>query len=493
MYKLESIYNSYALCRKGKRDKSVKFEIDLLDNIYKIKNSLNKREWSPSAYTCFLSKKPKLREIYAASFADRVVHHLLVSRLEKEFDKTFIYHSYSNRKGKGTHKAVKNLQSFMRKSSKNMKVKSYFLQLDIKNFFYSIDKKNLFELIKEKMAEDNQKYLFLIVKVLFSDINYGVRFIGKKEEFEKIPNHKRLKYLDKNKGLPIGNLTSQFFANVYLNELDKFVKHTLKEKYYMRYVDDFIIVGKEKERLAYVKLEIEKFLWERLGLRLKNEGIIKKVSEGADFLGYMVRANYILVRKRVLGNLLEKLNIYEKQFLIRGDENEVSLNLNPEILESLRSVLASYMGHFSHAKHYNLMNKIKKRYRWLELLFAFRERKNFKSTASPLYQNENCGKFLGQWYYFKTLFPNNVLLIQKGNRIEMYNEDAARMGVSWEIKISKTRGIRECISIKAKNFGNVISYLRSNGCSYSYVSEQGYLKNNLKNRKLRYVYLSKGL
>lgn len=240
---------------------------------------------------------------------DRVVHHLLVPRLEALFEPVFIFDSYSNRKGKGTHGAVERLQTFMRQVTKNGKRPAHFLQLDIRNFFNSIDRKRLFGMLSERLEKiqksgtqtnvggalapkdvacdatlsdvgtfsgaspllrgsrncvggglppkappitaNDVPFLRWLCRVILTG-NSGETAVqrGAPALFERIPPHKRLKNAPPGKGLPIGNLTSQFFANVYLDRLDQFVKHTLKCRHYLRYVDDFILLHESAEQLA---------------------------------------------------------------------------------------------------------------------------------------------------------------------------------------------------------------------------------------------------
>jgi len=148
--------------------------------------------------------------------------------------------------------------------------------------------------------------------------------LGDPRRFDLVPSHKRLGQAGPERGLPIGNLTSQFFANVYLNELDQFVKHTLKCRHYLRYVDDFILLHESPERLQAWEGQIEDFLRDKLRLELKAERKLRPVSDGADFLGYIVRPDYLLVRRRVVGNLREKLRGFERKFLgqIRGSRRK---------------------------------------------------------------------------------------------------------------------------------------------------------------------------
>jgi len=299
---------------------------------------------------CFLTTSPKLREVFASDFRDRVVHHILVKELEPLFEKKFIHDAYNNRKDKGIHQAAKQAQKYMRQTPKGC-----YLQLDIKGFFYHIEKMILFEKIKKEVigsSLDVASVLYLANKIVFHDPTRAYVFKGDKSKLTLLPEHKTLFKLPKTRGLPIGNLTSQFFANVYMNDFDNFVKRKLKVKRYIRYVDDFVLFAKSKKELAGWKKEIEHYLKKELKLSLREDSKLKTHSEGLDFLGYIIHPHYILVRSRVVNNYKRKkakyLDTYEKK------EGKMSLL---EIKQFL-SVKASFVSHVKHANSYNLTQKI---------------------------------------------------------------------------------------------------------------------------------------
>lgn len=208
---------------------------------------LENRTYQPRRFSVFVVTEPKVREIFAADFCDRVVHHLLYHFLLPVFEPKFIFDSYACRQGKGTHRAVKRLLHFLRKNSK------VYLQADIKNFFCSINHDILFKLIQKHIK--NPEILWLAKTVIYHDCTQYPTKKGQLSLFSQVPPQKSLFNIPKGQGLPIGNLTSQFFANLYLNELDQFVKHKLKCRYYIRYVDDFIILEESRKRLLAIKKE----------------------------------------------------------------------------------------------------------------------------------------------------------------------------------------------------------------------------------------------
>ena len=357
MFTYEEIYKAYVRCRKGKRNthNALKFEQNLCENLCDLETLLNSRTYTPKRSVCFLTTSPKLREVFAADFSDRVVHHLMVPVLEEMFESKFIYDSYSCRVGKGIHLAQKRALKFSRATK-------YFLQLDIKNFFYAIDKQILFKMLNKTIVDSYHKVknssitlnemLWLLHKIIFHDVTQNVYIKGDKEKFKALPLHKTLFKVEKTKGLPIGNLTSQFFANVYMNGFDNYCKRVLKCKRYLRYVDDFVIFEDSKEKLLAIQRDMEMYLERELTLVLREKKILKSVNEGLDFLGYIIRPKYVLVRRRVVENFKYKkakyLSAYEKKKGTMGLEE----------IKAFLSVQASFVGHIGHANSYNLKQNV---------------------------------------------------------------------------------------------------------------------------------------
>jgi retron-type reverse transcriptase len=345
VFSYRNIYQRYLDCRRNKRstNNALKFEINAGERILELETSLKNKTYHPSRSILFAAKKPKLREIFAADFKDRVVHHVLVHELEKIWESIFIHDSYACRIGKGTHQAVTRLQSFLRKITHNGNLRAYYLQLDIKDFFTSIDKDILFSLLKKHVKDPD--ILWLIKTVLFWDCTKLYVSRGDRDLLAQVPPNKSLFGKNNKRGLPIGNLTSQFFANVYLNELDQYVKHELKAHYYLRYVDDFVIVSSDWDELLRFKEQIKLFVESRLKLQLhpKRHKLLP-VSSGIDFLGYIIRHNYILVRRRVLNNLKQKI----REFVTSEAKD----------LQKFKATLSSYAGHFKFANTYRLKQKV---------------------------------------------------------------------------------------------------------------------------------------
>lgn len=246
--------------------------------MFQLHHELNNKTYRHGSYTPFYVTDPKLRHIHKAKVRDRLVHHAVFRVLYPVFDKNFIFDSYSCRINKGTHRAVNRLETFARKLSQNNTRTIFVLKCDIRKFFDSVDQGMLLELIKRKVDGDT---VWLVDKIVKS-----------------FP-----------KGLPLGNVTSQLFANIYLNELDQFVKHELKEKYYIRYCDDFVVLGENPEYLLGIADIIDNFLKERLKLLLHpNKIIIRQYRQGIDFLGYVVLPRHRVLRTRTKKRMFRRIN-----------------------------------------------------------------------------------------------------------------------------------------------------------------------------------------
>ncbi|MGK5092443.1 reverse transcriptase domain-containing protein [Deltaproteobacteria bacterium TL4] len=483
LFSFRSLYEAYYSCRKRKRGtiNTLRFEADLFGNLFQLEESLEQGFYEPSRSLCFVVTDPKLREVFAANFRDRVVHHLLVPRLEAIWEPKFIFDSYACRKNKGTHAAVERLQSFMARVSRGNRIPGWFLQLDIRGFFMSVDRGILFELIQGKL--EDPLLLGLTARILFHDCTRDYFYKGVPGLLEKIPPHKTLFQSGINKGLPIGNLTSQFFANVYLNELDQFVKHQLKCRFYLRYMDDFILLSEDREELLHWQEVIEEFLLKRLELQIKPGVILKRVSEGSDFLGYIVRPQYKLVRHRVVENFHVKV-VETKRKMIQqkgiGKQKYLHLCLKQEQRNELRQMLASYLGHFQQADSWNLIQSLWEQYSWLGWIFRVGDDKKLIPLYEPAYVPLN---LLSQYRWFKQRFSSYLIFFQVGKFCEFYEEEAERVSKLFGLKleICKVRKIGRC--------GFPLKLLRlykqralSLNLSWLVVGEEGYYRPGLKKR-----------
>lgn len=363
IFNFQNLYKAYLDCRRHKRKTyhAAKFEINFESELLKLEEELQNHTYKPGRSICFVVEEPTLREVFAATFRDRVVHHLLYNFLEQVFEPIFIAQSCACRKDKGIHQSLNDLQKYLRKVTKNHRRKAYYLHLDIKGFFMSLNKEILFKLISQHVK--NSELIWLTKLIIFNDPIKNFTSKGNRSLFDKIPPHKSLFHVPENQGLPIGNLTSQFFANVYLNELDQFAKHNLKVKYYLRYVDDFLLLSEDKNQLKEWRNKIIPFLKEHLQLELNlQKQIFQTTDKGIDWLGYIIKPNHILVRRRIVKNLKRKLFQYNQTLEKYSQKTEhgqlffpIFANDPPlELIEKMLATVNSYFGHFKHANTFNL-------------------------------------------------------------------------------------------------------------------------------------------
>jgi len=322
-----SLKNLYLAWQEFKRGKTAKpdvqlFAFNLEDNLWQINYELRSGIWQPGPYSAFSINDPKPRRIHKANVRDRVVHQAIYRSLFDIFEPKFIFDSYSCRLNKGTHKAVKRLAAFCRRESRNCHNTIYGLKCDVKKFFDSIDHEILLDLLKKTISDDNT--LRLLIKIIKS-------FSTKR-----------------GKGLPLGNVTSQLFANIYLNELDQFVKHKLKVKYYLRYTDDFVFISKDKKYLENLLPPIRGFLENKLALQLHPQKInIRKFKQGLDFLGYVNLPNCLVLRTKTKSRIFKKI----KQKFQQLRKEEISA-------ASFNQSLQSYYGILKHCRGRNIRRKV---------------------------------------------------------------------------------------------------------------------------------------
>ena len=334
---LENLFSAWDEFKKDKRKKRdvLEFEWNLEDNIFKLHRELKLKAYKHSPYSSFYINDPKQRHIYKATVKDRVLHHAIFSILNPVFEATFIPTSYSCRIGKGTHKGIEELDSMLRRVSSNGHKLCFALKCDIKKFFDTVNHSILLEIICRKIKD--RDIIWLLKEIIGSyQANCSTLF--------------------ERRGIPIGNLTSQLFANLYLNELDQFVKQDLKVKFYARYTDDFVIVADNEGYLKNMILLIKKFLSDKLDLNLHQDKVsICKFSQGIDFLGYVLRPHHRLIRTKTKKRIFKKIRLRIKKYK-KGIVGE----------EKLEQSLQSYLGVLSHANAHNLSEKLKNQiYFWL--------------------------------------------------------------------------------------------------------------------------------
>lgn len=415
---LENLYRQYYRCRKNKRNtvNALRFEAEQEKNLLALREALLQRSYRPGRSVCFFATRPKLREIFAADFRDRVVHHLLVDYLERIWEPIFIHDSCACRKGKGVHSGVRRLQAFLRQASANGTRPAWYLQLDVRNYFMSIDKDILFRLLAAKLKDDTA--LWLTHLLVYHDCTGDYVMRGEPRLLDSIAPHKTLFGAAPGKGLPIGNLNSQFFANVYLNGLDQFVKHELRCRHYVRYCDDFVLLSDSPEQLAEWRGRIETYLRDALCLALNPRQILAPASNGVNFLGYIVRRDYLLVRRRVVNHLKQRLREFESK-LVSDPAGVRCYRFDRVVLDQLAATLSSYLGHFKHANSRNLWQSIWRRFDFLAQYFEF-DAANWR-LARRFIAPQGMRQVKMQYRHFRWRFPDDALFFRVGRFIEFYD------------------------------------------------------------------------
>jgi len=359
----DNLLKAFKNARDGKTtiDYVIEFEKDLEDNLFQLRNELLFHVYKPKPLKTFILHEPKTRKINKSAFRDRIIHHALCNIIQPIFERSFIFDSYANRKGKGALKAVERFHFFHRKVSKNNALSAYVLKADIKHYFETVDHAIMLTLIQKKIKD--QRVIWLI-KRIFS--NYSASKIGK--------------------GMPLGNLTSQFFANVYLNELDQFVKHTLRVEYYVRYVDDFVLFHTSRKVLEEYRLKIDAFLRGKLKLELHpDKSRIIPLERGTEFLGLKIFYHYTRIKKKNMQKFYRKLHYlyaqYEKKEIQYDTiydfiEGWIAYVKNADTYTLHQKIMASVEQKFAHEISTKEVNRGRKEQRHIRYVIAEIEKKN---------------------------------------------------------------------------------------------------------------------
>ena len=278
-----NLYRAYrkALLGARRNEEQARFYYSLENELVTLRRELVDGTYNPGPYRYFMIFDPKEREIAIAPFRDRVVHHAIVNVLEPIYERRFIYDSYATRKGKGTLAAIMRTQSFLRESR-------YYIKLDISKYFASIDRNTLLEILERKLKDT--RLLELIARIVWNPP-------------------------DEDWGLPIGNMTSQFFANVYMDPFDHFVKETLKQRHYIRYMDDFVVFPDDRESIPGLLAQMKAYLNDELGLKVKENGVvINTPMHGLGFLGVRIFPSTIRIHRKNLTRCMRKIRLREREY-----------------------------------------------------------------------------------------------------------------------------------------------------------------------------------
>lgn len=285
---VENLLCAWQEFERGKKKKVdvMEWKRHLMANVFCLHQDLKDKMYIHGPYQHFVIAEPKRRDIHKASVRDRLLHHAVYRKLYPFFDTTFIADSYSCRDNKGTHRAMRRFDDFARKVSKNRTRTAWVLKCDIRKFFASIDHFILMKILELRIEDGD---ILQLIKSIITSFNSGMQGIG----------------------LPLGNLTSQLLVNIYMNEFDRYVKHSLKEKYYIRYADDFVFLLEDKKQLNTLHQKVEDFLMQTLKLSLHIDKVfIQTFASGIDFLGWVHFSRHKVLRtvtkKRMLRNMNEK-------------------------------------------------------------------------------------------------------------------------------------------------------------------------------------------
>lgn len=327
---LVDLVRAYKNARQHKRSKAyqLKFELNLEDNLAQLRDELLSQTYCPQPSICFIIHDPKMREVFAADFRDRIVHHLFYNYTHSLFERQFISDSYSCIKGRGTHYGIRRLQHHIRSASQNYRLPCYVLKIDIRGYFMHINRDILLQLCRQSLHKakniDNEFVDYLLEIIVTNDPTENCIRIGDASEWAKLPTEKSIFNSAEHCGLPIGNLSSQLFSNVYLNQLDQFVKRTLHCRHYGRYVDDAYIVGHNRQELKALVAPIEQFIANELHLHLNPQKTqICDVRQGVEFLGAYIKPYRTYVANRSLRRIERHLKHVGK---FRGRELQSRVN-----------------------------------------------------------------------------------------------------------------------------------------------------------------------
>lgn len=360
---LADLYQAYLDARRHKRNKPYqqRFEAHLERNLNALCDALYSRTYKPYPSTCFIITDPKKREVFAADFRDRIVHHLYYNYTHELYERTFIYDTYSCIRKRGTHFGIRRLEQHVRQESQHYTVPCYVLKMDISGYFMHINRQRLLDICLDTLSRmsthrvlnhvpktwqevlDMDFVRYLTREIVLLNPIEDCRLHGSETEWEDLPKSKSLFHSPVGCGLPIGNLTSQLFSNVYLNVLDQYVKRELGCRHYGRYVDDFYVVSADRVYLEQVAKWVSVALQERLDLEI-NDGKTKvhSIWHGVDFLGAYVKPYRQYASRQMVARMRDKLR-----------------HLPWDNREKVQASLQSYGGLLSHGMNYRLWQRVR--------------------------------------------------------------------------------------------------------------------------------------
>ncbi len=362
---LTDLHQAYYDARRHKGSKLYvkRFEQRLEENLISLCDELYERRYKPLPSTCFIISDPKKREVFAANFRDRIVHHLYYNYTHEMYERTFIQDSYSCIRGRGTHYGIRRLEQHIRQESCNYTRPCYVLKLDVRGYFMHICRERLLELCLHTIRKMAAHRILKCVPTLWQDkvdipfVEYltreivllnpaeGCRVAGSESDWDDLPYDKSLFHSPDGCGLPIGNLTSQLFSNVYMNALDQYMKRVLNCRHYGRYVDDFYVVSYDRVWLKGLVGKVRQFLKEELSLLL-HEGkvVLSSVRQGVEFLGAFIKPWRQVVSRSSWKRIAHKWKIAYQKWQI-GEWSPLRYNASA----------VSFIGLLSHGRNYKLI------------------------------------------------------------------------------------------------------------------------------------------
>lgn len=396
---MEDFFFAYYECRKHKRltVNATKFEANYESNLIQLWMEVNERRYEIGKSVRFAVTRPKLREVFAADFRDRIIHHIIMMRLESLFEEDFIDHNFNCRKEKGTQYGVNCLQQDIIECSENGTVDCYIGKFDLKGFFMSIVKEKLWNMLRKYINEryhgdDKEVLLYLVEKVVMACPQYNCTIKGNSKLLEQLPKEKSLTTCGDDKGEPIGNLTSQCFANFYLHIFDMIMLR--KYKWYGRYVDDFYIVARNKEDILSEIPVIRAYLKIRLGLTLHpNKVYVQHYKKGVKFTGTVVRFDRKYISNTSVANAYDKIRIMNK-------------NVCKDKAEEMVHSLNSYFGFLKHVNAHRIKLKLvdlidPRWHRWI----VFNEKKGCFALCDEMNRKRNTGILFNELKGNKKFYP----------------------------------------------------------------------------------------
>ena len=354
------LFQAYYDARRNKRNtiNQLRFEINYEHHLLQLYDELINRTYRITKSIAFMVTNPVKREVFAADFRDRIIHHLIINYINPTIEAQLIPDCYSCRKDKGTHYGILQMAQFMKTCSQDYTRDCYILKLDIRGYFMSINKHLLWKKLQTMLVSlennpslDRDWLWWLMDMVVWNDPTQSCIIKGKLSDWEGLPPSKSLFHTPEYCGLPIGNLTSQLFSNVYLHDFDCFVKNELGAEFYGRYVDDFIIIHNDKEFLIQAKEKIQTYLQEYCQLSIHpNKIYLQHYKKGVAFLGAYIKPYRLYIGKRTKKKFIQAVALTQSLLSYKAPTREM--------LELIRATINSYLGILQHYKTYRIRQKV---------------------------------------------------------------------------------------------------------------------------------------